>query len=90
MSFWPCPGEAECSREEELGVSSDEGFPGGSDSKESTCQCQSLGFDPWFSRIPRRRKWLPTPVALPGKSHGQRSLVGHSPWGCKESDTTEE
>ena len=36
-----------------------------------------------------RRKWQPTPVFLPGKSHGQRSLVGYSPWGCKESDTTE-
>ena len=38
---------------------------------------------------PRRRQWPPTPVLLPGKSHGQRSLVGCSPWGCKESDTTE-
>ena len=36
-----------------------------------------------------RRKWQPTPVFLPGKSHGQRSLVGYSPWGHKESDTTE-
>ena len=36
-----------------------------------------------------RRKWQPTPVFLPGKSHGQRSLVGCSPWGRKESDTTE-
>ena len=36
-----------------------------------------------------RRKWQPTPVFLPGKSHGQRSLVGYSPWGRKESDTTE-
>ena len=38
---------------------------------------------------PRRRKWQPTPVLLPGKYHGQRSLVGYSPWGRKESDTTE-
>ena len=37
-----------------------------------------------------RRQWHPTPVLLPGKSHGQRSLVGCSPWGCKESDTTED
>ena len=36
-----------------------------------------------------RRKWQPTPVCLPGKLHGWRSLVGYSPWGCKESDTTE-
>ena len=37
----------------------------------------------------RRRQWHPTPVLLPGKSHGQRSLVGCSPWGCTELDTTE-
>ena len=37
----------------------------------------------------QRRQWHPTPVLLPGKSHGQRSLVGCSPWGCEESDTTE-
>ena len=36
-----------------------------------------------------RRKWQPTPVLLPGESHGQRNLVGCSPWGCTESDTTE-
>ena len=36
-----------------------------------------------------RRKWQPTLVFLPGESHGQRRLVGHSPWGCNESDTTE-
>ena len=38
----------------------------------------------------QRRQWHPTPVLLPGKSHGRRSLVGCSPWGCKESDTTEQ
>ena len=38
---------------------------------------------------PWRRKWQPTPVLLPGKSHGRRNLVGYSPWGCKESDMTE-
>ena len=37
----------------------------------------------------RRRRWHPTPVLLPGKSHGRRSLVGYSPWGLEESDTTE-
>ena len=37
-----------------------------------------------------RRKWQPTPVCLPGESHGQRSLVGYSPWGLKESDMTEQ
>ena len=40
-------------------------------------------------KIPWKRKWQPTPVFLPGKSHGQRSLVDYSPWGHKESDTTE-
>jgi len=40
-------------------------------------------------QIPWRRKWHPTSVFLPGESHGQRSQVGYSPWGCKKSDTTE-
>jgi len=40
-------------------------------------------------KIPWRRIWQPTPGLLPGKFHGWRSLVGYSPWGCKESDTTE-
>ena len=44
-----------------------------------------LSLSPWY----RRRQWHPTPVFLPGKSHGWRSLVGCSPWGCEESDTTE-
>ena len=48
------------------------------------------GFDPWVGKIPWRRKWQPTPVFLPGESHGQRSLVGYSPRGRKESDTTEQ
>ena len=47
------------------------------------------GFNPWVGKIPWRRKWQPTPVFLPGKSQGQRSLAGQSPWGPKESDTTE-
>ena len=42
-----------------------------------------------FTFMHQRRKWQPTPVFLPGESHGQRSLVGYSPQGCKESDTTE-
>ena len=46
-------------------------------------------FHTFLSSEPWRRKWQPTPVLLPGKSHGQRSLVGYSPWGRKESDTTE-
>src|SRR5574341_1438754 len=56
-------------------------------------------FEYWFLQmyalecvcgIPWRRQWHPTPVLLPGKSHGRRSLVGCSPWGCEESDTTEQ
>ena len=46
------------------------------------------GFNPWVRKILWRRKWQPTPVLLPGKFHGQRSLVGYSPWGCKELDKT--
>ena len=46
-------------------------------------------FDPWVRKIPRRRAWQPTPVLLPEESHGERSLVGYSPWGRKELDTTE-
>ena len=52
-------------------------------------QCGRPRFDPWVGKIPWRREWQPTPVSLPGKSHGQRSLVGYSPWGCRESDRTE-
>ena len=51
---------------------------------------QETKFNPWVGTIPWRRKWQPTPVLLPGKSHGWRSLVGYSPWGCKESDMTEQ
>jgi len=47
-------------------------------------------FDPWAEKIPWRRKWQPTPVLLPGKFHGQRSLVGYSPWGHKELDMTDQ
>ena len=50
---------------------------------------ESPGFQPWVRKIPWRRKWQPTPVSLPGQSHGQRSLVGCSPWGHQELDTTE-
>ena len=49
-----------------------------------------LRFDSWVGKIPWRRKWQPTPVLLPGKSHGRRSIVGYSPWGHKESDTTKQ
>ena len=48
------------------------------------------GFNPWVGKIHWRRKWQSTPVLLPGKSHGQRSLIGYNPWSRKESDTTEQ
>ena len=47
--------------------------------KESVRQRRRLGFNPWVGKIPWRRAWQPTPVFLPGESHGQRSLVGYSP-----------
>ena len=62
-------------------------FPGGSDSKESSCNAGDL--DSISRKMPWRRKWQLTPVFLYDKSHGQRSLVGYSPWGRKELDTTE-
>ena len=60
--------------------------------KEPTCQCRRRKrgrFNPWVRKIPWRRTWQPTPVVLPGESHGQSSLVGYSPQGCKESDMIE-
>ena len=50
----------------------------------------NFGFDPWVGKVPWSREWLPTPVFLPGEFHGQRSLTGYSPWGCKDLDTTEQ
>ena len=67
-----------------------QGFPGGSDGKESICNAGDAGFDIWVGKIPWSRKWQPTPVFLPRESHGQRSLVGFSPWGFKQSDKTKQ
>ena len=64
-----------------------EGFPGGSDSKESTCNAGDLGLNPGLGRSPRKRAWQAIPVFLLENPHGQRSLAGYSPWGQKESDT---
>ena len=52
-------------------------------------QWRRWGFHPWIQTTPWRMKWQPTPVFLPGISHGQRSLVGWSPWGCNDLDMTE-
>ena len=62
------------------------GLPGWLRGKESACQCRRCtrpGSNPWVGKIPWRKKWQPTPVCLPGKSHGQRSLVGYYPRGHK-------
>ena len=61
------------------------GFPGGTGVKN----LRANGFDPWFEKIPWRKKWQPTPVFLPEEFHGQRSLVGYSPWDHKELGTIE-
>ena len=60
-----------------------------SDGKRIHLQCRRPRFDPWVRKIPWRRKQLPTAVFLPGESRGQRSLMGYSTWGHKQSDTTE-
>ena len=68
------------------------GFPGSARGKELACQCRRhkrLGSDTWVGKIPWRRAWQPNPVFLPMESHGQRSLAGYSPWGCKDFDTSD-
>ena len=65
------------------------GFPGGSVVKNPPANSGDMDSIPGLRRSPGEGKWQTTPVFLPGKSHGQRSLVGYSPWGRKELDTTE-
>ena len=70
-----------------------QGFSGGARGKEPICQCRRCkthGLDPRVRKIPWRRAQQPTPVFLPGESHGQRSLVSFSPQGCKELVMIEE
>ena len=65
------------------------GLPMWLSGKESACRCRRCGFDPWVRKIPGirkipwRKKWQPTPVSLPGESHGQRSLMSYSPTGSQ-------
>ena len=66
------------------------GLPRALSSQEATCRYRRCRFDPWVGKIPWRRKYESTPVFLPGKSRGQRSLAGYSPWGHREADTTEQ
>ena len=70
------------------------GFSGGTvvKKKKPICKCRrpkKYGFNPWIGKIPWRRKWQATPVFLPGKPHGQRNLVGYSPWSHNGLDTTD-
>jgi len=68
------------------------GLPRWYNSKDSVCQCRRQRkheFNPWVGKIPWSRKRKLTPIFLPGKFHGQRSLEGDSPWGCEELDMTE-
>ena len=57
--------------------------------KKSACNAGDPGLDPWVGKIPWRKEWLSTPVFLPEEFHRQRSLVGYSPEGLIESNTTE-
>ena len=75
-----------------VGIGIYNGFPGGSSGKDSARQLLEMQ-ETWVRSLDWedlwRRKWETNPFFLPGKSHGQRSLTGYSPWGSKESDTTE-
>ena len=94
LGKWPCARLIE--REGELfgvlclGFSFHVSFPGGSDPQCSRpVSMQEIGFNAWVRKIPWRKEWLPNPVFLPGAFHRQRSLVGYSPWGSRESAMTE-
>ena len=65
------------------------GFPGVSAGKESTCNAGDLGSIPGLGQSPGEGNGNPLQVSCPKNPHGQRSLVGYSPWGCKESGATE-
>ena len=71
-----------------------QGFPGGANgSKEPVCKCRRhrrLRFDPWVGKIPWRKAWQPSPIFLPGETHGQLSVAGYGAQGHKELDKTEE
>ena len=66
------------------------GLPRWQSGKESTLEGRRHRFHLWVGKSPWRRKWQPTPVLLPRKSHGQRSLASYSQWGHKELDTIEQ
>ena len=69
------------------------GLPRRHSGKESACQCRRCwrhSFNLRVRKVAWRRKWQPSPVFWPGESQGQRSLVGYSSWGCRESDMTKQ
>jgi len=66
-----------------------QGLPWWISDKESSCLCRRCGFDPWVRKISWRKKWQPTPVFLPGKSHGQRCLAVYSQYSVKELDMSQ-
>ena len=78
-----------CQQRNNLEIKNHRGVTWWLSGKESAFQFRRCNFDPWVRKIPWRRKWQPTPVLLPRKCHGWRSLVGYSPRGHKELDTTE-
>ena len=63
------------------------GFSGGSVVKNLPAHAGEHGFNPWVRKIPWKRKWQPTPVFLPGKLDGQRSMAGYRSWSCKRIGT---
>ena len=80
-------GMTKASRQEEMVCLWASGLPCWLSGKEPTCRCRICRLYPWVGKIPWRRKWQPIPVFLPGKSQGQRSLVGYSPQGHKKDKT---
>ena len=82
-------------KQQKISVSNtfNQGISGGPSGKESTCQCRicrKYRLQSWVGKIPWRKKWQGSPVFSTIKSHGQRSLLGYSPWGRKESDMTKQ
>ena len=84
---WPLNNQLKCVQFDYLKAihTKFKGFPGGSDGKAFACNAGDLGLTPRLGRFPWRRKWQPSPVCLPGESHGPRSLLGYST--CMRSQT---
>ena len=72
-----------------MGKQSNRGFPGSLAGKESACNVGDLGSIPVLGRSPGEGHGNPLQYSCLENSHGERSLAGYSPWGCKESDTNE-